>query len=163
KERNTMQQDTLNIFHMITELQGGAGNEKRARDYMKGALKMCADETINDNLGRVLGDKKEHGLRVMVAGHLDEVRYMVSPSTEDGMSRLQTRGGWWNQVMLAQRVQVMTKEGIIPGVIASTPPHLLTPEQRKKPMEVKEMLIDLGADDREDAKKIGVEPGDAIL
>src|SRR5699024_11900760 len=85
------------------------------------------------------------------------------PISANGMIRFQTLGGWWNQVMLAQRVQMITKEGIIPGVIASTPPHLLTPEQRKKPMEVKEMLIDIGADDREDAKKIGVEPGDAIL
>src|SRR5699024_10372535 len=98
-----------------------------------------------------------------VAGHMDEVGFMVTQITENGMIRFQTLGGWWNQVMLAQRVQVMTKEGIIPGVIASTPPHLLTPEQRKKPMAVKEMLFDIGAEDREDAKKIGVEPGDAIL
>src|SRR5699024_11998935 len=65
--------------------------------------------------------------------------------------------------MSAHSVQVIITDGIIPSVIASTPPHLLTPEQRKKPVEVKEMLIDIGADDREDAKKIGVEPGDAIL
>src|SRR5699024_12244283 len=99
----------------------------------------------------------------IVALHIDYVWFIVTQSTENGMIRFQTLGGWWNQVMLAHPVQLMTKEGIIPGVIASTPPHLLTPEQRKKPMEVKEMLIDIGADDREDAKKIGVEPGDAIL
>src|SRR5699024_9397694 len=45
----------------------------------------------------------------------------------------------------------------------STPPHLLTPEQRKKPMEIKNMLIDIGADDREDAKRLGVEPGNSVL
>src|SRR5699024_5490019 len=72
-------------------------------------------------------------------------------------------GGWWNQVMLAQRVQVMTKEGVVPGVIASTPPHLLTEEQRKKPMDVKQMLIDIGADDKADAEQIGVTPGDSIV
>lgn len=158
-----MQQDTLNMFQMLTELQGAPGNEKRVRDYMTGELKKYSDEIINDNLGSVFGIKKGKGPRVMVAGHMDEVGFMVTQITENGMIRFQTLGGWWNQVMLAQRVQVMTKEGIIPGVIASTPPHLLTPEQRKKPMEVKEMLIDIGADDREDAKKIGVEPGDAIL
>src|SRR5699024_5758155 len=158
-----MQQDTLNMFQTLTELQGAPGNEKRVRDYMTGELKKYSDEIINDNLGSVFGIKKGKGPRVMVAGHMDEVGFMVTQITENGMIRFQTLGGWWNQVMLAQRVQVMTKEGIIPGVIASTPPHLLTPEQRKKPMEVKEMLIDIGADDREDAKKIGVEPGDAIL
>src|SRR5699024_2645906 len=75
----------------------------------------------------------------------------------------QTLGGWWNQVLLAQRVQIMTKKGIVIGVIGSIPPHNLTPEQRKKPMEIKNMLIDIGADDREDVLKIGVSPGDTIV
>lgn len=65
--------------------------------------------------------------------------------------------------MLAQRVQIMTDNGPIPGVIGSIPPHNLTPEQRSKPMEVKNMLIDIGADDEDDAKKIGVKPGQAIV
>src|SRR5699024_9344884 len=158
-----MQQDTLNMFQMLTELQGAPGNRTRVRDYMTGELKKYSDEIINDNLGSVFGIKKAKGPRVMVAGHMDEVGFMVTQITETGMIRFQTLGGWWNQVMLAQRVQVMTKEGIIPGVIASTQLNLLTTEQRKKPMEVKEILIDIGPDDREDAKKIGVEPGDAIL
>lgn len=57
----------------------------------------------------------------------------------------------------------MTDNGPIPGVIGSIPPHNLTPEQRSKPMEVKNMLIDIGADDEDDAKKIGVKPGQAIV
>src|SRR5690625_4705147 len=73
------------------------------------------------------------------------------------------RGGWWNQVLLAQGVQIMTEDGPIPGVIGSIPPHNLTPEQRKKPMEIKNMVIDIGADDRENALEIGVRPGDTIL
>src|SRR5690625_7370941 len=73
------------------------------------------------------------------------------------------RGGWWNQVLLAQGVQIMTEDGPIPGVIGSIPPHNLTPEQRKKPMEIKNMLIDIGADDKEDAEKIGVRPGQSIV
>lgn len=158
-----MQKDTMNMFQTLTELQGAPGNEKRVRDYMTGELKKYSDEIINDNLGSVFGVKKGEGPRVMVAGHMDEVGFMVTQITENGMIRFQPLGGWWNQVMLAQRVQVMTKHGAIPGVIASTPPHLLTPEQRKKPMEIKEMLIDIGADDRKNATNIGVEPGDSIV
>src|SRR5699024_2370619 len=123
-----MQQDTLNMFQTLRELQGAPGNEKRDRDYMTGELKKYSDEIINDNLGSVFLIKKGKGNRVMIAGHMDEGEFMVTQITENGMIRFQTLGGWWNQVMLAQRVQVMTKEGIIPGVIASTPPHLLSPE-----------------------------------
>ena len=68
-----------------------------------------------------------------------------------------------SQVLLAQRVTIYTKEREIPGVIASTPPHLLTEEQRKKPMDIKNMLIDVGADSKEDAIKMGIRPGQSII
>ena len=158
-----MQQATKEMFKTLTELQGASGHEKPVRDYMESELSKYSDELIHDNLGSIFGVKNGEGPRVMVAGHMDEVGFMVTQITEKGMIRFQPLGGWNNQVLLAQRVQVMTKDGIVPGVIASVPPHLLTPEQRKKPTEMKDMLIDIGADDREDATKIGVEPGDVIL
>src|SRR5690625_1520054 len=94
---------------------------------------------------------------------MDEVGFMVTKITKNGMIRFQTLGGWWSQVLLAQRVQVMTDNGPVIGVIGSIPPHNLTPEQRKKPMDVKNMLIDIGADDKDDAEKIGIRPGQTIL
>ncbi|WP_188456498.1 M42 family metallopeptidase [Virgibacillus oceani] len=158
-----MKQDTLDLFKTLTELQGAPGNEHLVRGFMKGELEKYADEIIQDNLGGVFGVKRGNGPRVMVAGHMDEVGFMVTQITENGMIRFQTLGGWWNQVLLAQRVQVMTDDGPVVGVIGSIPPHNLTPEQRKKPMEMKHMLIDIGADDREDALKIGIKPGQAIV
>src|SRR5699024_8692579 len=86
------------------------------------------------------------------------VGFMITQITENGMLRFQPLGGWWNQVLLAQRVQIMTENGPITGVIGSIPPHNLTPADRAKPMEIKNMLIDIGADDREDAVNIGIKP-----
>ncbi len=151
------------MFKTLTELQGAPGDEKRVRDYMRNELEKYADEIIYDNLGSIFGIKYGEGPRVMVAGHMDEVGFMVTQITENGMIRFQPLGGWWNQVLLAQRVQIMTKKGIVTGVIGSIPPHNLTPEQRKRPMEIKNMVIDIGADNREDALHIGVAPGDSIL
>src|SRR5690625_7970655 len=82
---------------------------------------------------------------------------------KDGYLYFQTIGGWWNQVMLAQRVTIMTKEGNLTGVIGSKPPHILTPEQRKKPVEIKDMFIDIGASSKEEAEKFGVRPGDSVV
>lgn len=158
-----MENSTKEMFRTLTELQGAPGDEKLVRDYMTEAISPYADEMIYDHLGSVFGVRHGNGPKVMVAGHMDEVGFMVTQITENGMLRFQPLGGWWNQVMLAQRVQVMTAKGIIPGVIASTPPHLLTQAQREKPMDMKNMLIDIGADDREDAQNLGVEPGDSIL
>src|SRR5699024_11105001 len=91
------------------------------------------------------------------------VGFMVTQITENGMLRFQPLGGWWNQVLLSQRVQIVTKKGIVIGVIGSIPPHNLSLKQRKKPMEIKNMLIGIGADDKEDAQNIGVSPGDSIV
>ena len=63
----------------------------------------------------------------------------------------------------AKDLQVMTEQGSTPGVIGSIPPHLLSDSQRSKPMEIKNMLIDIGADSKDDAKQIGIKPGQQIV
>ncbi|MFD1362297.1 M42 family metallopeptidase [Lentibacillus salinarum] len=158
-----MNQETLDLFKNLTELQGAPGNERDVRKFMRGELEKYADDVIRDNLGGVFGVKNGDGPRVLVAGHMDEVGFMVTQITKNGMIRFQTLGGWWSQVLLAQRVQIMTDDGPVIGVIGSTPPHNLTPEQRKKPVDTKDMLIDIGADDKEDAEKIGIQPGQSIV
>lgn len=153
----------MELFKTLTELQGAPGDERRVREFMTAELEKYSDEIVYDNLGGVFGVKNGTGPRVLVAGHMDEVGFMVTQITEQGMIRFQPLGGWWTQVLLAQRVQIMTKNGPIIGVIGSIPPHNLTPQQRKKPMEIKNMLIDIGADDRDDALNIGIKPGDTIV
>ncbi|MFC7320278.1 M42 family metallopeptidase [Halobacillus campisalis] len=158
-----MNEVTKDLFKTLTELPGAPGNEHVVRKFMKQELEKYSDETIQDGLGGVFGVRKGKGPKVMVAGHMDEVGFMVTQITKNGMLRFQTLGGWWSQVLLAQRVQVITDKGPVVGVIGSIPPHNLTPEQRKKPMEIKNMLIDIGADNREDAKLIGIKPGQQIV
>src|SRR5690625_7132217 len=144
-----MNKATLEMFQTLTQLQGVAGDEKLVRDYMSSQLEQYADKIIYDNLGSVFGVKNGSGPKIMVAGHMDEVGFMVTQITKNGMIRFQPLGGWWNQVLLAQRVQIMTDNGPAIGVLGSIPPHNLTEELRKKPMEIKNMLIDTGADDEE--------------
>ncbi|WP_394235597.1 M42 family metallopeptidase [Niallia oryzisoli] len=160
-----MMEKTLQLFKTLTELPGIAGNEHAVRSFMREQLSKYTDEIVQDKLGSVFGVKRgdENGPTVMVAGHMDEVGFMVTSITDSGMIRFQTIGGWWNQVMLATAVQVITKDGPVPGVIGSIPPHLLSDEQRKKPMEISNMLIDIGADDKEDAIRIGIKPGQQIV
>ena len=85
-------------------------------------------------LGSIFGVKRgnENGPVVMVAGHMDEVGFMVTSITDNGMIRFQTLGGWWSQVLLAQRVEIITRNGSVPGVIGSVPPHLLDEQTTKE-------------------------------
>lgn len=165
KEGDFVNKETLQLFRTLTELQGASGFEHDVRRFMKQELSKYADEIVQDGLGSVFGLKKgdETGPRVLVAGHMDEVGFMVTQITKNGMLRFQTLGGWWSQVLLAQRVQVMTKNGPVIGVVGSIPPHLLSDVQRAKPMDIKNMLIDIGADSYEDAIEIGIKPGQQIV
>lgn len=160
-----MNEKTLQLFKTLTELPGAAGNEHLVRKFIREQLSQYTDEIVQDKLGSIFGVKRgdENGPTIMVAGHMDEVGFMVTSITENGMIRFQTLGGWWSQVLLAQRVQIMTDNGSVIGVIGSIPPHLLDEAKRSKPMEISNMLIDIGADNREDAKKIGIKPGQQIV
>ena len=67
--------------------------------------------------------------------------------------------------MLGQRVMVLSSKGArIPGVVGSKPPHILSPEERKKLVDRKDMYIDVGAADEKEAKEIfGIRPGDPVV
>lgn len=156
---------TLTMLKDLTDANAISGHEKEARDVMERYIKPYADEVYTDHLGSLIAKKSgdENGPKIMVAGHLDEVGFMVTRIDKDGFLYFQTIGGWWNQVMLAQRVTIMTKEGNLTGVIGSKPPHILSAEQRKKPVDIKDMFIDIGASSKEEAEKFGVRPGDSVV
>ena len=122
-------------------------------------------EISRDNLGSAICKKtgSSDTPRIMMAGHMDEVGMMVTYITKEGFLKFQTLGGWWEQVMLAQRVVIKTSSGDVPGIIGSKPPHILGDEERKKVVEKDEMFIDIGASSREDAENMGVLPGDPII
>ncbi|GGG30137.1 peptidase M28 [Lysinibacillus alkalisoli] len=161
-----MDQTTLEMFKTLTELPGAPGDEGAMRAFMRSELEKYTDHTVQDNLGSIFGvrqSKEVDAPTIMAAGHMDEVAFMVTSVTDNGMIRFQPLGGWWNQVMLAQRVDVFSKNGKIPGVIASIPPHLLTEAERSKPMEISNMLIDVGADSKDHALELGIRPGQSII
>jgi endoglucanase len=156
---------TLRMLKDLTDANGIPGNEKEPREVMRRYIEPYADEVTTDALGGLIARKRgtADSPRIMVAGHLDEIGFMVTHIDDKGFLRFQTVGGWWEQVMLAQRVTVMTRKGNVPGVIGSKPPHVLSAEARKKPVDKKDMFIDIGASSREEALEFGVRPGDSVV
>lgn len=157
--------EKLTMFKELTEAKGISGNEKEAREVMKKYIEPYATEVFKDHLGSLIAKKvgQEDGPKVMVAGHLDEIGLMVTRIDDNGFLYFQTIGGWWSQVMLAQRVTVCTQKGDIVGVIGSKPPHIMPAEARRKPYEIKDMFIDIGATSKEEAESFGVRPGDSVV
>src|SRR5690554_5210639 len=114
--------DTLKMLKDLTDANGIAGNERAAREVMKQYIAPYADEMESDNLGSLIAKKvgDPNGPKIMIAGHLDEVGFMVTQIDDKGFIKFQTVGGWWSHVMLSQRVTITTRKGDeIIGVIGS--------------------------------------------
>src|SRR5689334_11870 len=159
--------DTLRMMEELTEAMGVPGQEDEVRGIM-GRYLAPYGELVRDNLGgiavRKVGDPAAAGSgpRVLIAGHMDEVGYMVTLITEEGFIKFQPLGGWWEQVMLAQRVRIRTRRGDIIGVTGSKPPHILPADERNKIVQKKDMFIDIGARSRAEVQEAGVRPGDPV-
>lgn len=153
--------DYDDLYRELTEAPGAPGREEAVRDILRRRLAPLG-EVMTDNLGSIVAKARGRAdrPRVLVVGHMDEVAFIVHHVTDDGYLRFHTMGGWWEHVMLAQRVRVCTATGELPGVVGSKPPHVLSPEERKKLVERKAMFIDIGAGSREEAERMGVRPGD---
>lgn len=137
---------TLTMLKDLTDAKGVPGNERDVKKVMQTYIESYADEVSTDRLGSLIAKKEgnANGPKIMLAGHLDEVGFMVTKIDDKGYIRFQTVGGWWSQVMLAQRVTIVTKKGEITGVIGSKPPHVLSPEARKSQLRLRICLLILG-------------------
>lgn len=160
-----MNQETMDLFKTLTEFPAAPGFERELRAYVRQALEPYTQEFVHDRLGSLFGVLRgdESGPRIMVAGHFDEVGFMVTQITDNGMLRFQPLGGWLASAVSSQRVQVITPNGVLEGVVGSTPVHLVPAEERGKAGEIAKMYIDIGADSREQAESFGVRPGQQVL
>ena len=143
---------------------GVADREDEVRNLMIKLLKPYADEVKVDRLENVIAIKKgeKTAPKVMLAAHMDEVGLMVKTITKDGFLQFTKMGGIDDRILLAQKVSVLTEKAALPGVVGSKPPHIQKEEERKKIIPYDEMFIDIGAENREDAKAMGVKVGDPV-
>jgi endoglucanase len=92
------------------------------------------------------------GPSVAVVGHSDEIGLIVTHIDDKGFLRFTGVGGWDPQILVGQRVELAAKEGVVPGVIGRKPIHLLSGDDRKKVVEIKDLHIDIGAKDGAEAR-----------
>ncbi|MGL6103524.1 MAG: peptidase M28, partial [Exiguobacterium acetylicum] len=106
--------EQLHMLKRLTDATGVPGNEKEVRSLMREYLEPHAEAFHQDGLGSLFAEHKgagEDAPRVLIAGHMDEVGFMVTKIDEKGFLRFQPLGGWWGQVLLAQRMNIVTSSG----------------------------------------------------
>lgn len=153
----------LSFLEKLCNAPGVTGFEGDVQTVLRAELEEIGTEIVTDNLGSIIAKVGNKGPKVMVAGHMDEIGFMVRLITKEGFIRFSALGGWWDQVLLSQRVAVYGSKGPVIGVIGSKPPHILSPDERKKPVEKNDMFIDVGAFSDEEVEEMGIRPGDPIV
>jgi len=152
------------LLKELTEAHGVPGFEAPVRALVRRYFEELG-EVFRDRMGNLFCKKQgtaEHP-RILLAGHMDEIGFMVKHITEQGMIRFVPLGGWFDQTLLGHRVIIKTHKGDVVGVIGAKPPHLIPQEERKKLLPKKEMFIDVGATSKEEVEELGVRVGDPIV
>lgn len=155
---------TLNLLKELTEAPGVSGYEAPIRSITRKYMESYG-ELSQDKIGSVICRKtgSSEKPRIMLAGHMDEIGFMVKQVSEEGFIKFLPLGGWFDQVLLGQRVVIQTAKGDVVGVIGAKPPHLLPADERDKVVKRRDMYIDVGALSKQDVEAAGVQLGDPII
>lgn len=155
------------LYRDLVDLPGAPSFERPVREYMRAFLNDHTEELVEDRLGSIFGviNKGFDGPKVMIAGHMDEVGGVVTGIDKSGLISMTNLGGVHGNVFLSQHVDIITDDlEKIPGVTASKPPHL-SRGTNETPKEIKfnELKIDIGADNQDHAKELGVKIGQQVI
>src|SRR3954453_21302142 len=132
------------VLRSLLTATGPSGYEQGpARAFAQAASAFA--EVTTDVMGSVHARVKGtgDGPSLAIVGHIDEIGLVVTHIDDKGFLRFTGIGGWDPQILVGQRLEVVKKDGSIPGVVGKKPIHLLKDDERKKVAELKDLYIDI--------------------
>jgi putative aminopeptidase FrvX len=159
-----MDENSIAYLMSLCQAEAPSGFEREVAKVMKERIAPYVDSISNDRLGSMVFEKRGSGSpKILFASHMDEIGFLITSINDQGFLTFTPLGGWFDQVLLGQRVRIMAKAGGIDGVIASKPPHVLDPEERKKVVTKDKMFIDIGCTNKKEVEEMGVRVGDPVV
>ncbi len=155
-------------IHLLEELCnafGPSGFEHEVQRIVRDYGSKYADEILYDRMGSVIFRRGDTGPKIMLAGHADEIGFVITDIEKNGFLRFHQLGGWWEHTLLAQEVVIRPSRGEekVLGVIGAMPPHILPPEDRMKIIPKEKMYIDIGCSSADEVKELGIRVGDPAV
>ena len=156
-----MNPDSKAFLKKLVETPSPSGYEQDVQKLVRERIKPWCDEVKTDVMGNVFGIRNGGGKpRVMLAGHCDQIGFIVQYITDDGFLYVEAIGGVDPTVAVSQRVSIMAKGGFVPGVIGRKAIHLMDDDDRKRVPKMHDLYIDIGVNSKKAALKL-VSIGDA--
>ena len=156
---------SLDFLRTLLETPSPSGFEGANAENFRNYVAPFADTVETDPMGSVIASVtgKINGPRIMLAGHIDEIGFLIHYISDDGVLYFRSIGGHDNTVIVGQRVVIQTDNGPVQGVVGKKPIHLLLPDERSKGTEMYDLWIDVGAiGGRDEIKEMGIQVGDAV-
>lgn len=154
---------SLNFLEALLNSPSPSGFEMAAarvyRDYLGGFCETVRTDVLGNTIGAL---NSAAPLRVMLAGHYDEIGFQIVYISDEGLLYFRPNGGIDKLNIPATEVDILTANGVVPGVIGKKPIHLLKPAERDTPPELNDLWIDIGAETREEAAE-QVAIGDPVV
>ncbi len=159
-----MNQESIDFLKNLIDKISPSGYEKEATEYWKSRTGAFTDKISCDVHGNCIGVLNPQGKpTVMLAGHIDEIGYMVKYIDEDGFIYFVTIGGIDMHLVPGQRVWIKTRKGQrVLGVIGKKPAHLLEETEKKQIATIDQLCIDIGTKNEEETRKL-IEVGDVAV
>jgi len=153
---------SLSFLKELLAAPSPSGFEQPAQKVWRGYMAPFAERIATDMHGNCIAALHEGGpTRLVLAGHVDELGFMVNYISDDGYIFFKTIGGFDLNIIPGRRVRIHTKNGPVPGVTGKKAIHVMTEDDRKKKLEIQDLWIDIGVKDKKEAESL-VRIGDPI-
>ena len=153
------------VLRQLLTAAGPSGYETAPAAVFAQAGRAFTDDVEIDVMGSVVARVAGTGSGapfLAVVGHIDEIGLIVTHIDDDGFLRFVGVGGWDPQILVGQRVELMTRDGVVTGVAGRKPIHLLREEEREKVPKLRDLHIDIGTKDGDEARGL-VRIGDVAV
>jgi endoglucanase len=160
--KEPLEKSSLAFLKKLLNTPGPSGFEIRAARVWREEAEKFADHVTTDFSGNSIAviDGKG-GPRIMLAGHIDEIGVMVTHIDDEGILYIEGIGGWDAQVLVGQRIRLLSRKGDVIGVVGKKPIHLMKTEEREKASKLTDLWVDIGVRGRDAVLERGVRVGDA--
>lgn len=155
----------MQILSQLSGIMSVVGHEQTETEKLLEVTGEYFDECTSDAVGNHIFVKKcgkEGAPKLFLDAHFDAVGLVVTSITKEGNLKVTRMGGVDRKILPAAEVTIHAKNGPVYGIIATTPPHLMTPEDRSKVTDIENMIIDTGYSKKTLEEEFGVRIGTPV-
>ena len=157
----------LDYLEKLVKTPSPSGDESKCQevfcDFMSSIEDAVPINAGNGILNKAFRIGSETKPTILLSGHIDNIAMMITEVTSSGKLRFIKQGGIDKKAMIDQSYMILTSKGTVPAIISKKAIHLETTKERDMPNKLEDLLLDVGAEKKEDIIDMGISIGDLVI